>query len=86
MGEGFSIEAPFETIVGTAMPNFAPLRVHIPYRFYIRPDRHGHWIVLEHSNLAGGVFRSRDSASGFALSEAGGDAALVSVRRRSGGP
>ena len=69
------------------MPNFIPLRVHPPYRFYIRPDRHGHWLVREHRNLAGGVFLTQEGALQFALFETGGDATRVhsglgSARRR----
>jgi hypothetical protein len=59
------------------MSNFVPLRVATPYRFDIRPDRHGQWIVRERSDLAGGVFLTRESALHFALSETGGNAAHV---------
>jgi len=71
------------------MQNFDLHQVPSPYHFYIRPDHHGHWIVRERRNLAGGVFLTRESAMKFALSEACGDPSHVHAKfdaaRRQGG-
>jgi len=65
------------------MDMFTPHRVPSSYHFLIRPDRRGHWIVRERSNLVGGLFLTRDGAMKFALCEAGGNVAQVSARQGS---
>jgi hypothetical protein len=69
-----------ETATSTVMPNLDLHAVRSPYHFYIRPDHHGHWIVRERRNLAGGVFLTRESAMKFALSETGGDASHIHAK------
>jgi hypothetical protein len=76
MGQGPSKGA-VETATSTVMQNFGLHQVPSRYHFYIRPDHHGHWIVRERRNLAGGVFLTREGAMKFALSETGGDASHV---------
>jgi hypothetical protein len=61
------------------MSLFAPRRVATPHHFEIAEDGRGHWVARETKGLVGGLFRTYKDALHFALDEADGDAACVSV-------
>ncbi|GJD57473.1 hypothetical protein [Methylobacterium dankookense] len=70
--------------VETAAP--AAIRIEAatdPARFIVGQDRCGHWVAVEVHGRAGGLFRSREAAIGFAADETGHrpDAVLLSGTR-----
>ncbi|VUD71160.1 hypothetical protein MET9862_01736 [Methylobacterium symbioticum] len=59
------------------MPSLVPAAVSgtpaaaDPIRFIVGQDRRGHWVAVASHGRAGGLFRSREAAIGFAVGETG---------------
>jgi hypothetical protein len=60
-----------------AMTARAPVATR--WRFEIAQDRRGYWVARDNDGLVGGVFRTREDAVRFVLSEGHVDGAQVRV-------